>query len=271
MKKFCAIILTLVLTFALAGCITTEPIQQEALDTLETAIHHISDMKAANYSAILNATSGEDYTTLSLAGAYRGNPSAYNVKITMESMSDGESYQFDNYLTMAMDEAYAYTNYMDMLKYKTAVTSETSQESVVPSESTKIECDDLKPYLTTAALQANNIQLEFDMDKLGPILKEILADETVTSADPTGSVTSIAQAYTNLNIEDIIVNVTVKGKMLSDVELSVEATDQTTGENIENNLRFKVSFTDINGDIKVEMPTDIDTYELMEDTSTISE
>lgn len=267
MKKLCNIILTLVLSFTLLGCSTPQPIQDKALDVLETTIQNLSKMEAAHYGASLNATAGEDYTTLSLVGAFKNNPTNYSMNVGMKASTSGEEFNYDDFMTIAMDDQYAYTNFMGLMKYKSPISMEDASQPLLPNESIKFDKEAFKQYLTKASYQNNTIHLEFNIDKISEELKKALQDENIMASDPTGMISSLLDTYANLKIDEITTNIIIKEEMLADLELSVKASDTSQESAVENNVILKLSFSEINGDVKVEMPSDADTYELMDDAS----
>ena len=267
MKKLCNIILTLILSFTLLGCSTSQPIQDKALDTLETTIQNLTNMKAAHYGASLNASAGEDYTDLSLVGAFKNEPAQYSMKIGMKSAASGEEFNYDDFITIAMDDQYAYTNFMGLMKYKSPVSTTDTSQPLLPNESFKFDKEAFKQYLTKASYQENTIHLEFNTDKISAELQKALQDESIMASDPTGMVSGLMDTYANLKINEITANIIIKEEMLADLELSVKASDTSQEVAVDNNVILKLSFSEINGDVKVEMPSDADTYELMDDAS----
>lgn len=267
MKKLCNIILTLVLSFTLLGCSTFEPIQDNALDTLETTIQNLSNIKASHYGASLHATAGEDYTTLSITGAFKNNPTNYSMNVGMKAAASGEEFNYDDFMVIAMDDQYAYTNFMGMMKYKTPVSKEDTSQPISLNESIDFDKEGFKQFLTKASYQDNTIHLEFNTDKFSKELQKVLQNESITASDPTGVVTGLMETYANLKMNEITANIIVKDNMLADLELSVKASDTSQEVAVDNNVILKLSFSEINGDVKVEMPSDADTYELMDDAS----
>ena len=124
-----------------------------------------------------------------------------------------------------------------------------------------------KQFLTKASYQDNTIHLEFNTDKFSKELQKVLQNESITDSDPTGVVTGLMETYANLKMNEITANIIVKDNMLADLELSVKASDTSQEVAVDNNVILKLSFSEINDDVKVEMPSDADTYELMDDAS----
>ena len=269
MKKLCNIILTLVLSFTLLGCSTVEPIQDNALDTLETTIQNLSNIKASHYGASLHATAGEDYTTLSITGAFKNNPTNYSMNVGMKAAAGGEEFNYDDFMVIAMDDQYAYTNFMGMMKYKTPVSKEDTSQPISLNESIDFDKEGFKQFLTKASYQDNTIHLEFNTDKFSKELQKVLQNESILASDSIGIVSGLIDTYANLKLNEITANIIIKDEMLADLELSIKASDTSQDPSVENNVVFKLAFSEVNGDVKVEMPLDKDTYELMDDTSAL--
>lgn len=269
MKKLCTIILTLLLSFTLCACGSSNPIDEKALDQLETSVNKVSEMKSAYYGAVLNMKSNEDTVDLSLNGAFKNDPLNLNLKVGMSSVTNGEETKYDNLLSVAMDDKYTYINLMDFMKSKTPV-GEMKEESFVPKEAFKLDREEFKKHLTKASLKNGKIHFEFDNQKLTDGFKQILENEELLAQDPTGML-GATEDYENISFENAILDIDTKDDMPTDVTFSVKLENVVDDVTNGGDITIRLSFSDVNGDVNVEMPSDADTYELMDNSASFLE
>lgn len=269
MKKLCTIIFTLLLSFTLCACGSSNPIDEKALDQFETSMNKVSEMKAAYYAATLNMKTNENTVDLSLNGAFKNDPLNFNLKVGMSSVTDGEETKYDNLLSVAMDDKYTYMNLMDFMKSKTPV-GEMKEELPDTKEAFKLDREEFKKYLTKASLKNGKVHFEFDGEKLSEGFKNILKDEDFIAQDPTGML-DVADDYENISFKNAILDIDTKDDMPTDVTFSVNMENVIDGVTNGGDITIRLSFSDVNGDVKVEMPSDADSYELMDDSASFLE
>lgn len=258
MKKIIKVFLACLLCLSLSACGSSEPIEEAALDKLEAAIQNVENMKAANYAVVVNSKSGEDTSDISLSGAYNVKEAMqFSMKAGMNTVTDGEEINYDNFISIVCDGKDMYLNMMNLMKTKTSMEDSEDTFADFDTEAFKMDREELKKYLTKAKVNGNDIQLVFNTEKLMEVYNESMND---MDEETEASLSMLTGLYEDMNITKLDGTITIKDDMFADIEFNIVSSMTVEGETSSSDAVLRASFTDINSDVKIELPADADSY-----------
>lgn len=238
MKKLLTLLCCVGLMFSMAAC-SSNSVEDEALDALETSINKIVEMKSASYSLSIDAKGDDSTGSFTIHGGYladTANPS-FTAVIDMES----EGAKMENFMGLYLKDN---TVYMDMalmdLKQKSTM-DEAEDSGLMPEDfeeiqNFKMNKDEIKPYLKKASLDGDTLTLELDPVKLTEAVKEQGSSNSLTAS-------AADNTYSKFNL---VVN--LKDGFMTKAVMDFEgtSTSSTTSEKENMTGKMTLEFTNIN-------------------------
>lgn len=238
MKKLFTLLCSIAVLFSMTAC-SSNSVEDEALDALETSINKIVEMKTASYSLTVDATVGEENAKVYLHGGYLADTAkpSFTAVIDLESQDT----KMENFMGLYMKDNIMYMD-MEMMGMKQKTTMEEAEDSGLMPEDLediqnfKMNKEEIKPYLKKASLKDQTLTLELDPAKLTESVKD--------KGSTTGLTSSTADAtYSKFNL-----TVTLKDDFMTKAIIDFEGTQKnaTTSEDETLSGTMTLEFTDIN-------------------------
>lgn len=264
MKKLISACLALALTFAVSGC-SKEKVSEEAIDAYITSSENLIKMKTADYSVDIDMEAEEEASSLRIYGSYNARTEAPNASMKIDMEAGGQ--KIKEFMALYLKEDMLYLNMMDLAKEKADITSlkavlshlSLSENSSEEKEKLK---EKLKELLEEAELDGDTLTLVFQSKALNEAVQKAMKQELKKDAGEEAA--GLAQS---LSFGSLRVVSTLKENMLakSVMEMTFHMTNDDALQTV--NATITLEFNDINEDVQVDFPADLDTYVEQNDAS----
>lgn len=173
MKKITALLLSIGMVFTLAAC-SGSKVNDKALDSLESSIQKLAELKSANYNIAMDVTDGEENVKAALHGDMKLDEKLPQASMILDMEASGQ--KIDNYMSLYLKDDVVYLDMMGLSQTKSSV-KDMMGSTPMPSfsfdsDTFKLNKDDMKPYLSEASVKGNDLKLSFDTKKINEEAKK---------------------------------------------------------------------------------------------------